>query len=91
MRRILHLADEGGVAGHALHLVKDKLLSLLLFLLGNAVGDALVITDGEEDMIEIIFDQAAVQVLIAHQLFREMADGHLVFRVIAEDADIHFV
>ena len=91
MRRILHLADEGGVAGHALHLVKDKLLSLLLFLLGNAVGDALVITDGEEDMIEIVFDQAAVQVLIAHQLFREMADDHLVFWVIAEDADIHFV
>ena len=84
VRFILHLVHEGHVVGHALHLVQHELLTLLLLLLGNAVCNPLVIADGEEHAIQVIFDHMAAQALIGHQLFGEVPHCHFHLRVIAE-------
>ena len=91
MRLVLHLSDKCHVVGHALHLVQHKLLSLFLFLLGDPISDPLIIADGEKHLIQVVFNQVTVEALISHQLLREMPDGHLVLRVIAEDPNIYFV
>ena len=91
MRLVLHLSDKCHVVGHALHLVQHKLLSLFLFLLGDPISDPLIIADGEKHLVQVVFNQVTVEALISHQLLREMPDGHLVLRVIAENPDIHFV
>ena len=62
-----------------------------LFLLGNPVRDPLIVADGEKHLVQVVFDQVTVEALISHQLLREMPDGHLVLRVIAENPNIHFV
>ena len=91
MRFILHLPNKRCIVGHALHLIQHKLLSFFLLLLGNPVGDPFVIADRQEYSVQVVLDQVAVQALIGHQLFCEMPNGHLVFRIVAEDPDVHFI
>lgn len=90
MRLILHLADEGHIVCHARHLIEDELLSLFVLLIRYAVCDTLVITDGQEHFIQVVFNQTTGKALVGDQFLREMPDRHFVFRIVAEDPNIHF-
>ena len=55
------------------------------------LANEVIVADGEKHLVQIVFNQVTVEALISHQLLREMPDGHLVLRVIAENPNIHFV
>jgi predicted SAM-dependent methyltransferase len=45
----------------------------------------------EKHLVQVIFDEMAVETLICHQFLREVPNGHLILQIVTEDPDIHFV
>ena len=60
----------------------------------HAVQDAAILTDADQDFIEIIDDDPAAVIpvrIISFQAFDEMADRHFILRVICENVEADFV
>lgn len=72
-------------------LLQQKYTAIIFFHVCNGIHDSQIIAGGKEDFIQVALDQIAAQALIRFYLFNEMADSHLVLRVIAEDADVDLV
>ena len=89
VRFVLHFFDEDRIFCDILQISQKFFRAVFFLKSGNFFGDSLSVANGKKHAVKIIFDNPPGKFFVGCQFFREVANSHFVFRVVAKNSDIN--